>query len=59
MKFKKNIMNKQEEVEKSTKKAIALRIQKLKDSAINRFELPFVDKSEILFINCKYYNLLI
>lgn len=52
-------MSKQEQVEKSTKKAIALRIQKLKDSAINRFELPFVDKSEILFINCKYYNLLI
>lgn len=46
-------------VEESTKSALTLRIQKLKDSAINRFELPFVDKSEVLFINCKYYNLLI
>lgn len=47
-----------EQINKSTKDLIKERMKAIKDSA-SKFDLPIVNISECLFINCKYYNILI
>lgn len=45
-------------IEQSTKDLIKSRIDKLKTS-ITKFDLPKVSLSECLYINGKYYNILL
>lgn len=44
--------------DKSKKQLLKQSIEAIKNSA-NKFDIPKVDISECLFINCKYYNVLI
>jgi hypothetical protein len=44
--------------DKSKTDLIKQSIKSIKESA-NKFDIPKVDISECLFINCKYYNVLV